>query len=152
LTKLHQAIVDGTPHLSIYEGRKILNAQALENSVQDAICDYLKLHKIPFSRTDATEAYNRKGQRIKRVGKGWPDVTACLPGGRIYAIEVKKAVGGVLSYDQALTLDSIRRMGGLIVIARSIDCVIAAMVGGVRPCDLAEIEKAIARGERNGGK
>lgn len=147
-TRLHQASIDGNLHLSIYEGRKLLNAQANERSVQSAICDYLRVHKIPFAVTDATEAFNRNGRRVTRVDRSWPDVTACLPNGRFLGCEVKRPKGGRLRYEQALTLQQILNTGGLIVVARSVDDVIWVMIHGVRPCDVDEIERTIARGPK----
>jgi urease accessory protein UreH len=125
----------------------MLKHNALEHEVQSAIIEYLEFQKIPFTRSDATQSFTESGNQVVRVATGWPDITAILPpGGRTLAIECKRAIGGVLSYEQAETLDRIHRVGGLVVIARSVDDVIATMVHGVRQADLGEIAVALAKG------
>lgn len=142
-----------TEHLNIYEGRKILKAGALEHEVQSAIIEYLTAQKIPYSRTDAAVAFNAEGGRIHRVTEGTSDLMICLPpAGRTLACECKRAVGGVLSYEQAVFLSSVYKVGGLICIARSIECVIEVMMKGNREKDIAEVEKALAKGPDLKGK
>jgi hypothetical protein len=115
--------------MPLSEGRKLIAAKALESSVQQAIADYLTVQRIPFARTDATESFNRNGQRVCRVGSSWPDLTACSPacGGLLIAIEVKRAVGGRLSYEQAECLNRLHQAGALVVVARSVDEVISLL-------------------------
>lgn len=107
---------------SITEGRKMLSAAAPERQVQQAIVDYLTVQGIPFAVTDAAEAFNRRGQRVRRVTPGWPDITAC--DGEFLAIECKRAEGGKLSPLQAETLNRLHQRGALVVVARSVDDVI----------------------------
>jgi hypothetical protein len=133
--------------LSITEGRKILKHDALEHEVQSAIVEYLEFQKMHFSVTNAAEAYNEDGGRIQRVyPAGTSDLQACTPQGRYFAIECKRAIGGVLSYEQAVFLDRAWKMGGLVCIARSVDDVIAVLIHGVRQTDLGEIAVALAKG------
>lgn len=108
--------------VSITEGRKMLRAAAPERQVQQAIVDYLTVQGIPFAVTDAAEAFNRRGQRIRRVTPGWPDITACDR--EFLAIECKCAGGGKLSPLQAKTLNRLHQRGALVVVARSVDDVI----------------------------
>src|SRR5262245_34762475 len=118
-----------TQRLSISEGRKLLQAQATHKQIQSAVEEYLTARGIPCSGTDGAESYNRKGQRVRRVQSGWPDVTACLPGGMLGAIEIKTAKDK-LRPDQAATLHALYQAGALVVIARSLDDLIAALEAG----------------------
>lgn len=134
--------------IPLAQGRKILNAQALEVAVQQVICDYLVAQRIPYARTDATESFNRKGQRVCRVNSGWPDVTGCYAG-YFLAIECKRAVGGSLSYEQAITLESLYQQGALVVVARSVDAVIDLLrTKKTSPETIAEIVAAKAKGPK----
>jgi hypothetical protein len=138
--------------ISITEGRKILSATAPEKQVQQAIVEYLAAQRIPFAVTDATEAFNRRHQRICRVTPGWPDITACDQ--EFIAIECKRAVGGVLSAIQAQTLSRLHERGALVVVARSVDDVIALLRDRRTSAEtIAEIAEAIKReGQRDGRK
>ena len=143
-------------HKSIQEGRKILRANALEDEVQSAIEEYLFIQKVPHTITNAKEAYSRYGRRIEVVEEGWPDVTCVEPGtgdghpswgGKLLAIECKRAEGGVLEYEQAICLQMLWEAKAIIVIARSIDDVIEARRTS-RPTQsmINEILTAIAKG------
>lgn len=132
--------------LDITVGRKLLRANALEAEVQSAIIDYLTTQGFPFTRSDATQSFTHKGNQVSRVVEGWPDITACLPQGRLFAIECKRGVGGILSYEQATTLGRIACIGGLICIARSVDDVVEVLMKGNREQDATEIAKALAKG------
>lgn len=138
-----------TQRISITEGRKLLRAGALERHVQQAIVNYLTAQKIPFAVTDAAEAYNRRGQRIRRVTPGWPDITACDR--EFIAIECKRAGGGMLSNEQAQMLNRLHQHGALVVVARSVDDVIALLRDRrASAATVAEIIKAMEKG--NGRK
>lgn len=129
--------------ISITEGRKILRDEATEAQIQAAIHDYLNTQRIPHSITDATQSFNHKGQRVKRVSGGWPDITACLPNrsGKLFACEVKSATGR-LRPDQARTLYSLIQAGALVVVARSVDCVLEVLgTGCIRERDIEEIAR-----------
>jgi len=101
----------------------ILRAQlatVTEAAVQAAILGYLRVNRIPHTITEAKQSFNEKGQQVRRVKKGWPDITACYEG-LFVAIEVKRPIGGRLSPGQAVELDTLRRADALVVIARSVD-------------------------------
>lgn len=128
--------------LSVEEGRKILRDQATEAEIQSAITDYLTVQKIPYTVTEAKRSYNERGQLVRRIAPGWPDITGCLPyAGVFIGIECKSAKGK-LRPDQARTLYGLYNAGALVVIARSVDCVMEVLTTGrVRDCDVAEIRK-----------
>jgi hypothetical protein len=114
-----------------------------ESQVQRAIVDYLTARRIPHSITDATQTFNKHGQQVRRVKTGWPDITACYAG-HFLAIEVKRPIGGRLSREQAVTLESLWRQGALILIARSVDDLMALLEAKKTPqSTLDEIQKAL---------
>ena len=122
-----------------------------ETDVQKAIRQYLLSTRRPYSITDATLSLNVRGQRVQRVRLGWPDITTVTKDGRLFVIEVKKPVGGVLSRDQALMLRRIHEWGGLICIARSVTDVQETEASGTAQADdLAEIARAIAKPVKSG--
>ena len=141
-------------HLTPAALQAMLAKTVLENQVQADICAYLRTVRLPFSITNAEATYNIAGELVKRVETGWQDLTACESGalnavfaGKMLAIEVKRAVGGTLSYDQALNLQRIHQANGLICIARSVDDVITVRTTGTRLCDLEEIAAAMRKGQ-----
>ena len=128
--------------LSIAEGRKILRDGATEAQIQDAIVGFLKNQKIPHTVTDATESFNGNGQRVRRVGSGWPDITGCLPYAGIFIAIECKSNKGKLRPVQARTLHALYQAGALVVVARSVDDVAEVLTTGkIRDCDVAEICK-----------
>lgn len=89
-----------------------------EAQIQKAICDLLALKRIPYTVTNASR-YRRTGLRnVSSVKTGWSDITACFPGGRFCAIEVKNAKGR-LRPAQKERLALIEKAGGLVIVARS---------------------------------
>lgn len=54
------------------------------------------------------------------IPAGWPDITACLPGGRFLGIEVKSARGRQ-SDAQKFIQARIEKAGGLYILAHSLD-------------------------------
>ncbi|HXG66958.1 MAG TPA: VRR-NUC domain-containing protein [Blastocatellia bacterium] len=106
------------------------NRQASEAAIQAAICELLNLKRIPFSVTDSSRVIGQDGKlrRRKVSTEGWPDITACLPGGRLLAIEVKSARGR-LRASQKFVLDKLRNQGALVVVAKDVEAVMAALVG-----------------------
>src|SRR5262245_37274873 len=127
--------------LTVEQGRKLLLAQATHGEIQSAVTEYLDWQRIPYGETDAALAFNLYGQRIERVTEGWPDVTACFPGGVMAPIEVKTA-GDHLRPDQARILYRLLKQGAICIIARSVDDVIEARrLGRTRPKDVEEIIK-----------
>lgn len=137
-----------TERVSITEGRKLVSANSLEINVQMAICSYLDTQRIPYARTDATEAFNRKGQRVKRVDADWPDLTACYQS-YLVGIEAKRAVGGELSHGQAVKLEELHKAGALVVVARSVDDVIELLkTKRTSAATIAEIVAALKKGPK----
>jgi hypothetical protein len=134
--------------ISITEGRKILRDQATEAEIQSAIVDYLNVQKIPHTVTEAKRSYNERGQLVRRIAPGWPDITGAVPiglGSQLCAaflgIECKSA-SGRLRPDQARTLYGLYKAGALVVVARSVDDVVELLLSGrVRDCDVAEMCK-----------
>lgn len=127
--------------------KRRLLASVGESQVQRAIVDYLTLKQIPHSITDASQSFNRNGQQVRRVKTGWPDLTACYAG-HFLAIEVKRPIGGRLSPEQAATLHSLWQQGALIVVARSLDDVIALLETKQTPqTTLAEIMSGVPPSE-----
>jgi hypothetical protein len=142
-----------TDRIPIQEGRKLLQAQATHKQIQTAVEEYLTLRGIPCSATDATESYNRKGQRVRRVEEGWPDVTGCCCvrtvfgsfSGIFLAVEVKTAKDR-LRPAQAKVLHDLYQAGALVVVARSVDDLISALDAGKAPAEtLAEIAETLAK-------
>lgn len=127
--------------LSITEGRMILRDQATEAQIQAAIHDYLNAQRIPHSITEAKRSYNERGQLVRRIAPGWPDITGCARGGKLLAIECKSTKGR-LRPDQARTLYNLIQAGALVVVARSVDCVVEILrTGCIRERDIEEIAR-----------
>jgi len=117
-----------------------------ESEVQKEIRQYLKDTRRPYTITDATKALNIKGQQVQRVIEGWPDLTTITTNARMFCIEVKRPFRGYLSREQALRLRKLHQAGVLICIARSVEDVQETeALGQARECDLAEIERTIAK-------
>jgi hypothetical protein len=128
--------------IPLTEGRRILRERATEAQIQDAIVGYLRAQRIPHTITEAKRSYNEKGQLVRRLAPGWPDITGCLPyAGVFIGIECKSAKGK-LRPEQARTLYGLYNAGALVCIARSVDDVMAVLIGGrTRDCDVAEMCK-----------
>lgn len=128
-----------TQRISITEGRKILRAEATEAQIQDAIVGYLRAQKIPHTTTEAKRSYNERGQLVRRIAPGWPDITGCACGGILLAVECKSAKGR-LRPEQARTLYALYQAGALVCVARSVDCVIETLrTWSSRQQDIEEI-------------
>ncbi len=106
--------------------RRAVDEATSEASVQAAILGYLRAHRIPHTITEAKQSFNQNGQQVRRLAAGWPDITACFEG-RFVGIEVKRPVGGKLRYLQAVELEALYKNGALVVIARSVENVIALL-------------------------
>lgn len=125
----------------------------LENQVQPKVCAYLDSQRLIYSITNAEASYNANQQIVRRVVRGWPDLTVCEDGalhpafaGKFLGIECKRASGGKLSYDQAEKLQAIADSHGLICIARSVADVIEVRTFGTRESDLLEIAAVLKKG------
>jgi hypothetical protein len=91
-----------------------------EGAVVKACLDYLTLYGAYVWRNN-TGALRDKKDRPVFFGKvGSSDIIGLLPGGRFIAVECK-VPGGRLSEHQIGFLQDIERMGGLAVIARSVE-------------------------------
>lgn len=128
-----------TDRISIEEGRRILRAEATEAQIQDAILGYLRTQRIPHSITEAKRSFNERGQLVRRIAPGWPDITGVACGGIALCVEVKSAKGR-LRPEQARTLYALYQAGAIVVVARSVDCVMEALkTWHTRESDVAEI-------------
>ena len=89
-----------------------------EKKLQALISNYLNLHGIWFTwqRTD-----KRATSRV-----GTPDFLCVKPGGTFLAVEAK-ASGGTLSREQAVALSEIRNLGGIAIVAYTLQDVIDAL-------------------------
>jgi hypothetical protein len=91
-----------------------------EGAVVKACLEYLKLRGA-FVWRNNTGALKDKKDRPVFFGKvGSSDIIGLLPGGRFIAVECK-APGGRLSNHQIEFLTQIENMGGLAIIARSVE-------------------------------
>jgi hypothetical protein len=91
-----------------------------EGAVVKACLEYLQLRGA-FVWRNNTGALRDKTDRPVFFGKvGSSDIIGLLPGGRFIAVECK-APGGRLSDHQIDFLNQIERMGGLAIIARSVE-------------------------------
>jgi hypothetical protein len=95
-----------------------------EGAVVKACLEYLEIRGVYAYRqnTGAAEYQDKTGKkRFVRYGKpGASDIIGLLPSGRFIAVECK-AHGGRLSEHQFRFLRDIERMGGLAVVARSVE-------------------------------
>lgn len=103
-----------------------------ESDTQKAILDYLAIKRIFHWRnnTGATKI----GERFVRFGdKGSPDIFAVqiitfsggITGGQVYGIEVKSDTNGKQSEEQHNWQEHFEEAGGVYILARSLDDVIA---------------------------
>lgn len=101
---------------------------ASEKEIQQCICDWLTLQKIPFSVTDAARFKTRTGRvHYNSATIGWPDIVICLPPhGRFLGLEVKNYRGRVRD-EQTVTHERLKQAGGLVYVVRSVDEVIAIL-------------------------
>jgi len=106
--------------------QRAVDKSTSEASVQATILGYLRARRIPHTITEAKQSFNQNGQQVRRLAPGWPDITACFEG-RFVGIEVKRPVGGRLRYLQAIELEALYKNGALVVIARSVEDVIALL-------------------------
>lgn len=106
--------------------------------VRRAVCEYLSLCHIPYSITDGALIFDESGEIAGRAVTcdGWPDITGCLPGGRMLAIETKTARGR-LRPAQIACLGTLEAAGALVIIAHSIDDVRQQLAAPGTPQDVA---------------
>lgn len=98
----------------------------LEKDIQMTICKYLEIKGIFFWRQNNTPIFAQgRFRAMPKYSKlGIPDIIAILPpNGRFVAIEVKRP-NGKLSEHQEAFRDELQRIGGLYVVATSVDDII----------------------------
>jgi hypothetical protein len=110
-----------------------------ETLVMKAILTALRRLGIVAWRQNPIAAPLRRGDQIvyrsnASGATGISDLGGICPGGRFIAIEVKGATGRIRPR-QALYLDEVSRMGGIALVARSVDDVLRllATAGGIIP-------------------
>lgn len=103
--------------------------QRSEAEIRAEIETVLRDRRICFSRTDATPVRVLiDGRPIfhGRVRRGWPDITAVLPGGRLWGIEVKRP-GQTLTPKQNEVRAEIESAGGYFTVAAGVADVLAVL-------------------------
>lgn len=95
-----------------------------EQDLVNAILDWLRLNKAWAIRVNAgarpIEGENGQRRMIRMAPAGTPDIIACWPGGLLLGIECKLP-GKKPTELQTATLEQIRSIGGLAVVAYSIE-------------------------------
>lgn len=109
-----------------------------ENSTTKACIDYLRLNGAYVWRNNSrTVMVPGKGGTLRPMFFGFPgspDIIGLLPGGRWIGVEVKPPLGpkggvkgGKQSPDQVAFQREVEQRGGLYVLARNLDDLIAAL-------------------------
>lgn len=106
-----------------------------ERDILASVLDYLAVRRDVAMFWRANSGAMKQGDEIQkryvpfaygRDAKGMSDVCGMLDGGTFFAIETK-AFGKKPTKDQQEFLDKVRSGGGLAIVARSIDDVVAGM-------------------------
>lgn len=99
-----------------------------EKDIQRQVMDYLRVRHIPAMETHGMHHIPGGGMRIIRpFKKGTPDIVGCLPwNGRMFQIEIKDADGRV-SPEQRDVMAEYKGAGALVLVARSVEDVVAAL-------------------------
>ena len=98
-----------------------------EGAIVQACLDYLNIYGAYVWRNN-TGALKAKDERLVRFGKpGSSDILGIMPGGRFIAVECKSE-NGKLSDKQKAFLEEVERLGGLAIVAKSVDDVIDAVI------------------------
>lgn len=104
-----------------------------EAAVLHACLHWLALRGIKAWRNNSGVAMMKgRGGRMQPVrfgARGQADILGILPGGRFLAVECKSSTGKTTE-DQEAFLREVNRLGGLAIVARSIDDLEAALPGG----------------------
>jgi len=99
----------------------MLAASGTEAQLQAGICELLDLLGVLYTVTDAARSWGRDGSvRPSKVAKGWPDLTGCLPGGLLFAIECKGPKGR-LKPEQVTTIKALEAEGARVLVAFSLE-------------------------------
>ena len=117
-------------HLKPASSKKVFLLQnsimTKEGEIVKACLDYLTFYGA-FVWRNNTGALKDKTNRPVFFGKpGSADIIGVLPGGRFIAVECK-TIKGTLSEKQKIFLSSVKDIGGLALVARSVDDVIEAV-------------------------
>jgi len=96
-----------------------------EREIQLDIVAYLKTLNIQHTITDS--GVNARLRR-RKMRKSWPDITALLPGGRMWCIEVKTPKGKYQE-GQEDQLKDLTYCGAMVTVARSLQDAIDAYEG-----------------------
>lgn len=115
----------------IQAGRNLLGLDLSEKEIQNQILEYLYNRGIFCWRQNTIGVFDeRRGCYIKNRSrfaiKGVSDILGVLPKGRILAIEVKSRKGKV-SPEQEEFLKKVLQQGGVAILARSLEDVIAEL-------------------------
>lgn len=98
--------------------------RSTEKATQKAILDYLELTGVFHWRNNSGAMRTEHGSFVRFGTAGSPDIIVVLPPhGQILGIEVKDGRGS-LSAAQKAFRDALERVGGLYLVARSLDDVI----------------------------
>lgn len=94
--------------------------------LEQTIYQYLDWMQIEYTPTDASRTFGPDGSvRKSKVKKGWPDITCCLDGGKMFCIEVKTEKDD-LRDEQVKVISNLLAKGALVVVARSVEDVAKA--------------------------
>jgi hypothetical protein len=92
-----------------------------ENSVLNAVMEYLSLKRIPHWRINNGATKTERGGFIRFGSKGMSDIYAIGPAGISVWIECKRPKGGRSSEAQKEFLDCINRNSGVGIVVNSVD-------------------------------
>jgi hypothetical protein len=95
-----------------------------EKIIQTEILTYLRVKNYFHKRIYLGPVLFSGGKRAKNPLTGMPDIIGAFKDGKMFAIECKASKGGVLSIDQELTINEMRKNNILVIIAKSLDEVI----------------------------
>lgn len=108
-----------------------------EQDIVNSILDYLRIHGAWAIRVNSggKQVENQKGKKhfIRMAPAGTPDIIAIWPGGLGMAIECKVPGNKPTDIQQA-TLEMIREIGGLSIVAYSTDDVEKAIQERIKQC------------------
>lgn len=91
----------------------------LESDILATILAYLRIRGITHWRVPLSGLFNQ-GRKTKNSMKGHPDVAGLLPGGRYFAIEVKRPKGARWSEEQHEWRAKLEGAGALYLVATSV--------------------------------
>jgi hypothetical protein len=92
-----------------------------ENSVLNAVMEYLLLKRIPHWRINSGALKTERCGFIRFGSKGMSDIYAIGPAGISVWIECKRPIGGRLSEAQKEFLDCINRHSGVGIVVHSVE-------------------------------